>query len=128
MKLRRLDDTFKLWILCCTVFAVGGLGAGTLGVVWIYVQADFGVTLERVGRDAHRRHHWTHSNQLGQRVNHRSFRHRLGHDGRRNDRSIWSAGARPGALLADVHDRGCLPWLRLRRYGRWAKRLCRRAF
>ena len=46
---RRLDDTFKLWILCCTVFAVGGLGAGTLGVVWIYVQADFGVTLSALG-------------------------------------------------------------------------------
>ena len=46
---RRLDDTFKLWIICCTVFAVGGINAGVLGVVWIYIQADFGLTVSALG-------------------------------------------------------------------------------
>lgn len=36
-------------MLSCSVFIVGGIGAGTLGVVWIYVQADFGVTLSALG-------------------------------------------------------------------------------
>ncbi|MCY3779083.1 MAG: MFS transporter [Chloroflexi bacterium] len=49
MKSKRLDNTFNLWILSSLVFAVGGVGAGTLGVVWIYVQADFGVTLSALG-------------------------------------------------------------------------------
>ncbi len=49
MKSKRLDDTFKLWLLSCTIFAVAGLGAGALGVVWIYVQADFSVTLSALG-------------------------------------------------------------------------------
>ena len=49
MKSKRLDDTFNLWILSSLVFAVGGVGAGTLGVVWIYMQADFGVTLSALG-------------------------------------------------------------------------------
>ena len=29
------DDTGNLWILSCFIFIIGGLGAGTLGVVWI---------------------------------------------------------------------------------------------
>ena len=36
-------------MLSSSVFIVGGIGAGTLGVVWIYVQADFGVTLSALG-------------------------------------------------------------------------------
>lgn len=38
-----------LWLLSCLIFIVGGLGAGTLGVVWIYIEADFGVTLSALG-------------------------------------------------------------------------------
>ena len=43
------DDSFQLWLLSCLIFIVGGLGAGTLGVVWIYIEADFGVTLSALG-------------------------------------------------------------------------------
>ena len=49
MRRRKLDDSFKLWLMSCAIFAVGGLGAGTLGVVWIYIEADFGVTLSALG-------------------------------------------------------------------------------
>ena len=49
VKSRRLDETFNLWLISCIVFAVGGVGAGVLGVVWIYVQADFEVTLSALG-------------------------------------------------------------------------------
>lgn len=49
MKSRRLDETFNLWLISCIVFAVGGVGAGVLGVVWIYVQADHEVTLSALG-------------------------------------------------------------------------------
>ena len=49
MRSQRPDDTFKLWLISCTVFAVGGVGAGVLGVVWIYIQADFEVTLSALG-------------------------------------------------------------------------------
>ncbi len=43
------DDSFELWLLSCVIFIVGGLGAGVLGVVWIYIEADFGVTLSALG-------------------------------------------------------------------------------
>jgi fucose permease len=49
MRSRRLDDAFKLWLLCCLVFALGGINGGALGVVWIYIQADFGVTVSALG-------------------------------------------------------------------------------
>lgn len=49
MKSRRLDETLDLWLISCIVFAVGGVGAGVLGVVWIYVQADYEVTLSALG-------------------------------------------------------------------------------
>lgn len=49
MQLKRHDDSLSIWLLSCLVFAVGGVGAGTLGVVWIYIQADFGVTLSALG-------------------------------------------------------------------------------
>ncbi len=49
MPSKKMDDTFKLWLLSCVIFAVGGLGAGVLGVVWIYIEADFGVTLSALG-------------------------------------------------------------------------------
>lgn len=49
MRSRQEGDTFKLWFLSCIVFAVGGVTASALGVVWIYVQADFGVTLSALG-------------------------------------------------------------------------------
>ncbi len=49
MQSKRPDDSFSVWLLSCLVFAVGGVGAGTLGVVWIYIQADFGVTLSALG-------------------------------------------------------------------------------
>ena len=49
MRSKVSDDSFKLWLLSCVIFIVGGLGAGTLGVVWIYIEADFGVTLSALG-------------------------------------------------------------------------------
>ncbi len=49
MRLQRLDDSFKLWLLCCLVFALGGINGGALGVVWIYIQDDFGVTVSALG-------------------------------------------------------------------------------
>ena len=49
MRSRVSDDRSKLWLLSCLVFAIGGLGAGVLGVVWIYIEADFGVTLSALG-------------------------------------------------------------------------------
>ena len=49
MNSRRLDETLNLWLISCIVFAVGGVGAGVLGVVWIYVQADYEVTLSALG-------------------------------------------------------------------------------
>ena len=49
MRSRLVDDTSKLWMVSCIIFAIGGLGAGTLGVVWIYIEADFDVTLSALG-------------------------------------------------------------------------------
>ena len=49
MRFSGQDDTGNLWILSCFIFIVGGLGAGTLGVVWIYIEADFDVTLSALG-------------------------------------------------------------------------------
>ncbi len=49
MRSRQEDNTLKLWFLSCIVFAVGGVTGSALGVVWIYVQADFGVTLSALG-------------------------------------------------------------------------------
>lgn len=49
MRFSRRDDTANLWIISCLIFIVGGLGAGTLGVVWIYIEADFKVTLSALG-------------------------------------------------------------------------------
>ncbi len=49
MRSRLDEDSGNLWILSCIIFAVGGLGAGTLGVVWIYIEADFNVTLSALG-------------------------------------------------------------------------------
>jgi len=49
MRSQLSDDSFKLWLLSCSIFAIGGLGAGTLGVVWIYIEADFEVTLSALG-------------------------------------------------------------------------------
>lgn len=49
MRSPKLDDPFKLWLMSCLIFTIGGLGAGALGVVWIYIEADFGVTLSALG-------------------------------------------------------------------------------
>ena len=49
MRSREMDHTVKLWLMSCVIFVVGGLGAGALGVVWIYIEADFGVTLSALG-------------------------------------------------------------------------------
>lgn len=49
MRSRLADETGDLWIVSCIIFAVGGLGAGTLGVVWIHIEADFDVTLSALG-------------------------------------------------------------------------------
>ena len=49
MRNRRGDDSFKLWLIACSVFAIGGINGGALGVVWIYMQADFGVTVSALG-------------------------------------------------------------------------------
>ena len=39
----------RLFPLSCIMFIMGGLHAGALGVVWIYVEADFGLTLSALG-------------------------------------------------------------------------------
>ncbi len=49
MHSRLSDSTVKLWMLSCLVFALGGINGGALGVVWIYIQADFGVTVSALG-------------------------------------------------------------------------------
>ncbi len=49
MSLRQPGDTTKLFLLSCTMFALGGLHAGALGVVWIYVQAEFELSLSALG-------------------------------------------------------------------------------
>ncbi|MCE2472679.1 MAG: MFS transporter [Anaerolineae bacterium] len=43
------DNSLKLFILSCSVFVVGGISNSAIGVVWIYVQADFNVTLSALG-------------------------------------------------------------------------------
>ncbi len=43
------DNSLKLFILSCSVFVVGGISTSAIGVVWIYVQADFNVTLSALG-------------------------------------------------------------------------------
>lgn len=42
-------DPLKLFLLSCTVFAVAGLSGGALGVVWIYVESDFQLSLSALG-------------------------------------------------------------------------------
>ncbi|MDE2858168.1 MAG: MFS transporter [Chloroflexota bacterium] len=49
MSLRGASGTTKLFFLSCVMFAMGGLHAGALGVVWIYVQSDFDLTLSALG-------------------------------------------------------------------------------
>ena len=49
MRFASHDDAFKLWLLACLVFVLGGVNGGALGVVWIYIQDDFGVTLSALG-------------------------------------------------------------------------------
>ena len=39
----------SLFALACLVFTVGGISGSAIGVVWIYVQADFQVTLSALG-------------------------------------------------------------------------------
>lgn len=41
--------TVKLFALSCAVFIVGGISGSAIGVVWIYVQDDFNVTLSALG-------------------------------------------------------------------------------
>ena len=43
------DESLKLFLLSCSVFIVGGISGSALGVVWIYVEADFHVTLSALG-------------------------------------------------------------------------------
>ena len=49
MNALRRDNSLKLFILSCSVFAVGGVSGSAIGVVWIYVQDDFNVTLSALG-------------------------------------------------------------------------------
>ena len=49
MNASRRHTSLKLFILSCFVFAVGGVSNSAIGVVWIYVQADFNVTLSALG-------------------------------------------------------------------------------
>ena len=49
MAIPRLDNLLKLFVLSCTVFTVAGISNSAIGVVWIYVQADFNVTLSALG-------------------------------------------------------------------------------
>jgi len=41
--------SLKLFILSCVVFGVGGLSGGALGVVWIYIERDFDLSLSALG-------------------------------------------------------------------------------
>ena len=38
-----------LFALACIIFAMGGLTAGAFGVVWIYIEADFSLSLSALG-------------------------------------------------------------------------------
>ena len=38
-----------LFALACMIFAMGGLTAGAFGVVWIYIEADFSLSLSALG-------------------------------------------------------------------------------
>ena len=49
MKTWLSDELLKLFLLSCLVFIVGGISNSALGVVWIYVEADFDVTLSALG-------------------------------------------------------------------------------
>ena len=49
MRLPWPKGTRKLFLISCIMFAMGGLHAGALGVVWVYVQADFELTLSALG-------------------------------------------------------------------------------
>ena len=49
MRLPWPKGTLKLFLISCILFAMGGLHAGALGVVWVYVQADFDLTLSALG-------------------------------------------------------------------------------
>ncbi|MCY4021271.1 MAG: MFS transporter [Chloroflexi bacterium] len=49
MSLPGPKSTTKLFLLSCIMFAMGGLHAGALGVVWIYVQSDFDLSLSALG-------------------------------------------------------------------------------
>ena len=49
MNTRSREDTVLLFFLSCAVFAVGGISGSAIGVVWIYVQVDFDVTLSALG-------------------------------------------------------------------------------
>ena len=49
MRLPWPKGTLKLFLISCILFAMGGLHAGALGVVWVYVQADFELTLSALG-------------------------------------------------------------------------------
>ena len=49
MKTWLTEGTRGLYLLSCAVFGVGGISASALGVVWIYVEDDFNVTLSALG-------------------------------------------------------------------------------
>ena len=42
-------NSSKLFIISCVVFGVGGLSGGALGVVWIYIERDFNLSLSALG-------------------------------------------------------------------------------
>ena len=43
------EGRLKLFLLSCALFAMGGLTAGAFGVVWIYIEADFSLSLSALG-------------------------------------------------------------------------------
>lgn len=43
------DNPLKLFILSCITFGVGGLSGGALGVLWIHIQAEYGLSLSALG-------------------------------------------------------------------------------
>ncbi len=49
MMTERNSETRWLFALACLVFTVGGVSGSAIGVVWIYVQEDFNVTLSALG-------------------------------------------------------------------------------
>ena len=49
MKTWRIDQSLRLYLISASVFVVAGISGSALGVVWIYVESEFNVSLSALG-------------------------------------------------------------------------------